>query len=112
MRQFYTHPPLGQEIEAIAGHYMITAEKRLPFEGREVLYATGYMAVDRSCCGTTGCGFATVAGFLLGWKTSTSDEGAPVSEVEPIRDEATQKTLRRIITETEQVHQVNFLSDA
>jgi len=109
MSQFYTHQPLGQEIEAIAGHYMITAEKRLPFEGREVLYGTGYMAVDRSCCGTTGCGFATVAGFLLGWKTSTSDEGAPVSEVEPIRDERAREALRKMILEAETVHQVNFL---
>ena len=105
----YTHPELNEEIEAIGGRYMLIAEKRLPHEGREILYTVGYMAVDSSCCGTTGCGFANVPGFILGWKTSTTDQGEPVSEVAPVRDESTRATLRKLITTMEQVHQVNFL---
>jgi hypothetical protein len=106
--RLYTHSPLGQEIRAAAGHYVIEAEKRLPFRGREVLVATGYVTVDSSCCGAGGCGFALVPGYLVGWKSSKSETGEPTSEVEPIGDEAERVALRKSIQEAEKVQQVNF----
>ncbi len=104
----YTHSPLGQEVRAAAGHYLLESEKRVAFQGREVLFATGCMAVDSSCCGTGGCGFAIVPGYVLGWKVRNNENGEPVSEVEPIRDEQTRQALREIILKSETVQQVNF----
>ena len=104
----YTHSALGQEIRAAAGHYVIEAEKRLPFHAREVLFAIGYAMVDSSCCGTGGCGFALVPGYITGWKTRNNEQGEPVSEVEPVRDEAEREAIRKLIQETEKVLQVNF----
>ncbi len=107
-KMHYTHSPLGQEIKAAAGHYTIEKEKKLSFQGREVLYAIGYMAVDSSCCGTGGCGFALVAGYIQDWKTFTNEKGEPVSEVEPIQEAHTKKALEEIIGEFDTVQQVNF----
>lgn len=103
----FVHWPLGQDVEAIGGHYVMAKEVRLPFEGREVLYLVGYGSVN-ACCGLGGCAFAWVPGYLVEWKVG-SREGQPVSKVEPIRDEVTRNTLRDLIQKQESVTQVNFL---
>ncbi len=104
----YTHRPLGQEVRSISGYYAIDEEKRIPFQGREALIAKGCFAVDSSCCGTGGCGFVLVPGYVLQWKASTNEKGEPVSEIEPVRDDEEKQALRRLILESEQVQQVNF----
>ena len=38
----YIHHDLNREVTAIGGHYVLTKEVRLPFEGREALYVVGY----------------------------------------------------------------------
>ena len=79
----------------------------LPFRGREVLYLVGCAVVDTSCCGAGGCAYALVPGFILEWKSQTDGDGLAVSQVEPIRDEVTQREVRRLIEEREPVlHQV------
>lgn len=109
MEQDFVHVELDTEIDAIAGHYVITAEHRLPLHGRELLYLVGYSVVDTSCCGVGGCGYALVPGYLVGFKERTNDRGRPVSRVEPVRDEARQREIRRLLTEREGVQQCNFL---
>ena len=104
----YTHRPLGEEVRSISGYYAIDEEKRIPFQGREALIAKGCFAVDSSCCGTGGCGFALVPGYVLQWKASTNEKGEPVTEIEPVRDDEEKQALRRLILESEQVQQVNF----
>ena len=104
----YTHRPLGQEVHSISGYYTIEEEKRISFHGREVLVAKGCWAVENSCCGTGGCGFALVPGYVLQWQSSRSDKGEPVTEIEPVRDAQAKQDLRRIIQESEKVQQVNF----
>jgi len=104
----YTHRPLGEEVRSISGYYAIDEEKRIPFQGREALIAKGCFAVDSSCCGTGGCGFALVPGYVLQWKASTNEKGEPVSEIEPVRDDEEKQALRKLILESEQVQQVNF----
>lgn len=104
----YTHSPLGEEIQAAAGRYAIETEKTLLFRGRNVLVAIGYATVDSSCCGTGGCGFAFVPGYIVGWKVSRNENGEPVSEVEPVADAKEREELRRIICTAEKVGQVNF----
>ena len=104
----YTHGSLGQEIEAVAGYYVIETEDRVPFEGREVLVATGHMIIDNSCCGIGGCGFAVVPGYVLRWMGSKNEKDEPISEVEPVREDREKETLRRLLLTSERVHQVNF----
>ena len=104
----YTHGPLGKEIEAVAGYYVIETEDRVPFEGREVLVATGHMIIDNSCCGIGGCGFAVVFGYVLRWKGSKNEKDEPISEVEPVCEDREKETLRRLLLTFERVQQVNF----
>lgn len=107
-RAVYTHTPLGQEIQALAGYYVVEAENRIPFAGREVLVLTGHMIIDNSCCGVGGCGFALVPGYVLSWKALRNERGEPVSEVEPIRAESEREALRRLLLNWARVQQVNF----
>jgi hypothetical protein len=104
----YTHGPLGREIEAIAGYYVIEAEDRVPFEGREVLVATGHMVLDNSCCGVGGCGFAVIPGYVLRWKGSKNERDEPVSEIEPVREDREKDALRRLVLASDRVQQVSF----
>ncbi len=107
--EIYTHHALNEEITAISGHYVVNDEIRLPFRDREILYLTGYSVVDSSCCGTGGCGYALVQGFILNWKNRKTATGFDQTEFEPIRDESMKEDLRRIINQRETVTQVNFM---
>ncbi len=102
------HQPLDQEVAAVGGRYALVKEARLPFQGREVLYLVGYGAFDTTCCGVGGCAYALVPGFIQEWKYETNEDGLAVSLVEPIRDEATQKDVRRLIKGQEVVQEVRF----
>ena len=100
----FIHPELGVEITAIGGHYVFTKEIRLPHRGREILYYVGYAVLDT----TGGSAYVLVAGYIKKWKYKTDHNNAPLSEVEPIRDEIVQKELRRLIQNREKVFQVSF----
>ena len=104
----YIHRELNHEVTAIGGHYVMTKEVRLLFEGREILYLAGYAVVDNSCCGVGGMAFALVPGFIVAWKNKTNDEGLTVSLVEPIDDPTAQADIRRLIQGKEVVRQVRF----
>ena len=60
----FIHPPLSRPVTAIGGSYCLVREVRLGYEGREVLYLLGYAAIDSSCCGLAGVGYALVAGIV------------------------------------------------
>ena len=104
----YTHVEVGQEVDAISGHYLVNKETQLAFGDREVLYILGSAMFDTSCCGEGGCGYALVPGYILGYKTETDTQGQPVSVLEPIVDQSEQETIKQLIIDTEHVHQVNF----
>ena len=104
----YVHRELNQEITAIGGHYVLVKEARLPYHGREVLYLVGYAAFDTSCCGPGGCAYALVPGFVASWQSSQTEEGLPISQLEPIENAETQNDIRRLIERLETIQQVNF----
>ena len=104
----YLHQPLGEEVEAIAGRYVLEKELRLPFRGREALCLIGHAAFDTSCCGSGGCGYAVVPGYIQAWKTRRNDKGEDISEVEPIREETARREIENLLKEREPVHQVHF----
>ena len=109
MSQEYVHQALNQEVTAIGGYYLLVKEVRLPFHGQEVLYLVGYAAFDTTCCGTGGCAYALVPGFVLKWKSQRNADGLAVSRVEAIHDKDSQEQVQRLIEKRETVHQVIFL---
>jgi hypothetical protein len=104
----YTHPKLGQEICAIGGHYVFTYERRIPYNGREILYFVGYAVLNSTCCGVGGCAYVLVPGFIQEWKYKKSSDDASVSQIEPISDFKVQQEIRRLIQRKEIFHQVTF----
>lgn len=110
MSSYYLHRPLGEQIEAIGGSYQLSREVRLPLEGRgeELLYLVGHALFDTTCCGTGGCGYAQVQGYVRRWKALSSSDGVPMTEIELITDEAAQSDIRQLVIAREKVQQVNF----
>ncbi len=104
----YVHQELNQQVTAIGGHYLLVKEARLPFHGREVLYLVGHAAFDTTCCGTGGCAYALVPGFIVRWRSGTNEDGLAVSAVQPIDQSDLQEQIRRRLERQEQVHQVIF----
>ena len=104
----YIHQDLNQEVNAIAGYYVLTKEIRLLFHEQEVLYLTGYVVLDNSCCGSGSFYYAIVPGIIIDWKYKKDDDGLFVSRIETIRDETVQNEVRLLIQKKEMVTQVNF----
>jgi len=111
----YTHLPLGEDVEAFAGYYTPENEVRLKYNGREVLYVTGHLVVEATCCAEDGSGcrtanywYALVPGYLLRWQCERNEAGRPVSEVELIADQETQNQIRQIILNNEAISRVDF----
>ena len=106
--QDFTHPKLGQEITAIGGHYVFNHERRLSFDGHDVLYLVGYAVVDTSCCGVGGCAYAMVAGYVRAWKYKKNETNESISQIEPVCDVDDQVAIRRLIKKIEAVQQVTY----
>ncbi len=104
----YVHQELNRQVTAIGGHYLLVKEAQLPFHGRKVLYLVGHAAFDTTCCGTGGCAYALVPGFIVSWKTGTNEDGLAVSAVQPIHQPDLQDQIRRLLERQEWVHQVIF----
>jgi hypothetical protein len=104
----YTHLELNKDVPAPSGYYTPQKEVRLKYNGREVLYVLSEAVIESSCCGTGDFISALVPGYVTGWRAGKSKEGYPVSEVEPIDDEAMRDAIRRIIKENEHVTQTEF----
>lgn len=103
----YTHA-FGDDIFSIAGRYHIEKEERIVHNGKEVLYIIGQAIVDSSCCGSGGCRYAVVPGFIVSWRSGINKEGIPTSVIESIKDEKTKKEISERIRDRERVSQVQF----
>ena len=93
----YLHQAPGTEVRFIAGHYTIIEEQRIAHRGREFLAVVGIAAVGSSCCGTQGCRFVNIPGYIVAWKDRLSENGTPVSVVAPVESEAEQAEIREIL---------------
>lgn len=104
----YTHLELNKDVNCVAGFYTPQKEIRLKYNNREVLYVIGRAVIESSCCGVGSWGYALVPGYIVSWQNERNDADLPVSEVEPISDEASRSSIREIIKEKENVSQIEF----
>lgn len=104
----YTHLGLNERIDCVAGHYTPQKEVRFRYDGREVLYVVGRAVIEASCCGLGNWGYALVPGYIVNWQAGSNDAGLPVSDVEPVSDEAVRDSIRQVIKDTENISQIEF----
>ena len=107
--QDFSHPELNVQVTAIGGSYVLFKEVRLPFNDEEILYVVGTAIFDTTCCGTGGCAYAQVQGFIRKWQYTIDANSRPVSRVQSICRERVRKKIREIIFKKESVHQVDFI---
>ncbi len=93
----YLHQDPGTEVRFIAGHYTIIEERRIVHRGRELLCVVGVAAVESTCCGTQGCRFINVPGYVADWKGRVSEKGTPLSVVDLVEDKADQAEIRELL---------------
>jgi hypothetical protein len=106
----YIHPELNQEVEFFGGSYSFVEEGKLSYQGKEVFYLLGIAGVESSCCGTGGCAFIKVPGYVLSWKKGRNQCGRSISEVERIKSEESQRAIRKILEEKyPEFQQIEFL---
>ncbi len=106
----YLHPELNRPVEFFSGTYVFIEEGKVNHQGKEVLFFIGFAGVEASCCGRGGCAFINVPGYLHAWRINFSKSGRPVSEIERITDEGSQKEIRQILREKYPIFtQVEFL---
>jgi hypothetical protein len=105
----YIHAELGKEVNALSGYYVAVDEKKMPYNGREVLCFIGEYVTHGYCCGKSESSYAQVAGYILNWKSKVDAQGTPISEVDPITDEKARKDLTDLIKQSEFVRIVEFL---
>jgi len=74
-------------------------EGRLDYRGKEVLYLVGMAGIESSCCGTGGCAFIKVPGYIRAWKKGRNEAGLPVSEVERIEVHGQRKEIQGLLQE-------------
>jgi len=104
----YTHLTLGEDVHGLAGYYTPLKELRLPHNGREILVVVGVACVESACCGGGSCGYASIPGYVTSWKNTTNESGLPVSQIEPITDEAVKREIEKAVKETEHVSSIDF----
>jgi len=68
----------------------------------------GYVAVESSHYMTGGGTYALVPGYILKWQFKKSEDGRPVSEVEPISDETAQSSISAAINGIETAQIIDF----
>ncbi len=88
---------MNERIDFFAGGYVFVEEGRLVHRGKEVLYLLGLAGIEASCCGTGGCAFVKIPGYILTWEKTRNARGQRISEVERIDGQAEQTEIRRIL---------------
>lgn len=105
----YFHNELNREVNAIGGRYILTHEKKLAIDQKEILYLTGYALFDSTCCGSGGCTYAVVQGTIQNWKKKKDENGGFITDVVPIQEEDLRLKIKDLILKNEKVTQVVFL---
>jgi hypothetical protein len=93
----YTHLELNKDVPAPSGYYTPQKEVKIDYHGREVLYTVSQAVIESSCCGASDFSSALVPGYIKKWRAGKNRDGFPVTEVEPVTEEADRDAIRKII---------------
>ena len=93
----YIHQKPGTEIQCIGGHYTITEEGLLTYRERTLLYVVGIAIVGSACCGTGGCRFINIPGYITSRQFKIRPDGLRVSEVELVTLEKDRKDIKKLL---------------
>ncbi len=95
MLEDYAHLPLNEEIEYSTGSIWKSEEETMTYGEEEVLYFVGNTSAMGGCCAGyyPPHKYIMIPGYLKNWQCKTNDQGLPVSEIEPIRDDTIRKEL-------------------
>jgi len=93
----YTHPIMNTEIGAPSGSYFPQEEHIMPYDNREVMYISGLMVIETSCCGIGSWQYIQVPGFLVERGETTDKSSAIVSKVDTIQDEKERTAIYRLL---------------
>lgn|GEM_PF-129996 len=107
--EIYNHPILNEQVIAIGGSYVFTAEQILAYQDNQILVYTGHAMMDNSCCGAAGYAYALVPGVIDQYRCQRGAAGRWQSRVRPIREATFRKTIRNLILAQLPVHEVQFL---
>ncbi|HMB19592.1 MAG TPA: hypothetical protein VKQ10_00870 [Spirochaetota bacterium] len=107
----YTHPRLNEPVESISGHYEYIEESTVKAGSRTILYLTGFSITDRSCCGTGGCGFIFIPGYIVKLHHHISDTGEMISTVEPVPAGEKQDEIKQLFQNFELHRQIIFMDE-
>ncbi len=106
----YVHLPEGADQHNGHGVKAQWEERTIGHRGRDVLFLVTDAVIDTVCCGDRVFHYATVLGYVTDWKSSHTDSGQPISNVEPIIDETAQREIEDLLKSEDQDIQVTFRS--
>ena len=108
MTAHYTHLDLNEDVLAPSGYYTPVGELRLSLDGREVLCIRNQTVIESSCCGIADFCSTTVPGFIIDWHSGNDNAGHPVTEVEPVTDEAVKDRIREHLRTSDCITEIEF----
>lgn len=94
----FTHPELGKEVQALAGFYTPIEQNVMQYNERQVLYITGSICIDSSCCGGGNWNYIQVPGFLIKENIQNAEDSPITSEIDTIQDERERNDIRRLLS--------------
>ena len=93
----YTHQKLHEDVLAPSGYYTPLEETKIELDGRAVLAVASQTVIEASCCGVADFCSTTVPGYIVRWHYGRDARGNPLTEVEPIEDDATRERVRALL---------------
>ena len=104
----YAHTKLHQEVDSLAGYYIIKKEAKIRHNSQELFYVVGHAVVESSCCGQASFEYVNVIGYVVKWQFKTNKNGFPVSRIQPINDESLQTEIKETIRNRENIDIIYF----
>jgi len=106
--QSYIHKEIGQEIRSISGYLTIFDEIRLDHQGRDLLCIIQVGVIDNACCGSGGCLFIEVPGYLLSRDSEKDAAGQLISQVMPVEGEEEKREITVALNKLYPYSQIYF----
>lgn len=102
---------MNEPVESISGHYEYIEESTVKAGSRILLYFIGFSITDRSCCGTGGCGFIFIPGYIVKLHHQANEKGNMISTVEPVPAGEERDAIKLLFQHSELHRQIIFMDE-